>query len=98
MPGIPSYSNVTLKRGILAGDNEFFDWISTVNLNQVERRDVIISLLNEQHDPVMRWKISNAWPVKLEGPTLNATDNTVAIEAAGIGSRGHHDRKWLIAD
>eukprot|EP01035_Chromulina_nebulosa_P051453 gene51453-70053_t len=56
MPGIPKYSNITLKRGIYKGDNEFFKWLNTVKLNNIERRDITISLLNEEHAPVMVWK------------------------------------------
>ncbi len=80
MPGIPKFSNVTLKRGIVPSDNDFFDWINTIQLNKVERRDVTISLLNEEHEPVMIWQLQNAWPVSVEGPTLNATTNEIAIE------------------
>ena len=88
MPGIPKYSNITLKRGILAGDNEFFDWVKTVQLNKVERRDLVISLLNENHEPAMVWKAKNAFPVKLEGPILKATGSEVAIETLEIAHEG----------
>ena len=57
MPGLRKFSNITLKRGIVTGDNEFFDWLSTVKLNTVTQRDLIISLLNEEHVPVMVWKV-----------------------------------------
>ena len=88
MPGIPKYSNITLKRGIVAGDNEFFDWVNTVRLNKVERRDLVISLLNENHEPAMVWKAKNAFPVKLEGPRLKATGNDVAIETLEVAHEG----------
>lgn len=88
MPGIPKYSNITLKRGILDGDNEFIQWLSTVKMNTVERRDLIISLLNEEHEPVMTWKIHNAFPVKVEGPGLKSTGNEVAIESIELAHEG----------
>ena len=88
MPGIPKYSNITLKRGIVAGDNEFFDWIKTIRLNQVERRDLVISLLNESHEPAMVWKAKNAFPVRIEGPVLKATGNEVAIETLEVAHEG----------
>ena len=53
MPGIPQYSNITLKRGVFRSDNEFFNWLNTVKKNNIERRDLTISLLNEEHEPVM---------------------------------------------
>ena len=88
MPGIPKYSNITLKRGIVAGDNAFFDWVKTIQLNKVERRDLTISLLNENHEPAMVWKAKNAFPVKIEGPGLKATGNEVAIESLEIAHEG----------
>ncbi len=88
MPGLRKFSNVTLKRGIVKADNDFFRWLSTIKLNQVERRDVVISLLNEEHAPVMTWKIHNAFPVKVEGPGLKASGNEVAIESIEIAHEG----------
>lgn len=88
MTGIPKYGNITLKRGILPNDNEFFTWLNTTSLNKVERRDLIISLLNENHEPVMTWKAVNAFPVKIEGPGLKATGNEVAIESIEIAHEG----------
>ena len=88
MPGLRKFSNVTLKRGIVKADNEFFQWLSTIRLNKVERRDVVVSLLNENHEPVMTWKIQNAFPVKVEGPGLKASGNEVAIESIEIAHEG----------
>src|SRR6266852_284600 len=70
--GMKKYSNIVCKRGIYKGDNEYFKWLSTVRLNTAERRDLIISLLNDKHEPVMVWKVHNAFPVKVEGPQLKA--------------------------
>jgi len=88
MTGLRKFSNVTLKRGIVKADNDFFKWLSTIKLNKVERRDVVISLLNEEHAPVMTWKIHNAFPVKVEGPGLKASGNEVAIESIEIAHEG----------
>ena len=88
MPGIPKFSNITLKRGVVAANNEFYDWLNTTKLNQVERRDLIISLLNEEHEPVMSWKVVNAFPVKVEGPGLKSTGNEVAIETLELAHEG----------
>lgn len=88
MPGMQQFSNISLKRGITKGDNELFQWLNTVSLNTIERRDLTISLLNENHEPVVVWKIKNAWPTKVEGPTLNSTGNEVAIEHAELAHEG----------
>lgn len=88
MPGIPQYSNITLKRGVYRSDNEFFQWLNTVKMNNIERRDITISLLNEEHEPVMVWKIKDAWPCKVEGPSLNSTGNEVAVESIELCHEG----------
>jgi phage tail-like protein len=88
MPGLRKFSNVTLKRGIVKADNEFFRWLSTIQLNKVERRDVIVALLDESHAPVMVWKLQNAFPVKVEGPGLKASGNEVAIESIELAHEG----------
>jgi phage tail-like protein len=88
MPGLRKFTNIVLKRGVIKSDNEFLLWLSTVKLNKVERRDLIISLLNENHEPVMTWKAHNAFPVKSEGPQLKASGNEVAIESIEVAHEG----------
>jgi len=88
MPGMQQFSNITLKRGITRGDNELFQWLNTVKLNTIERRDLTISLLNEDHEPVVVWKIKDCWPSKVEGPSLNSTGNEVAIETVELQHEG----------
>jgi phage tail-like protein len=88
MPGLRKFNNITLKRGITKSDNGFAKWLSTVKLNAVERRDLVISLLNEEHQPVKVWKIHHALPVKVESPDLNASGNEVAIESIELTHEG----------
>ncbi len=88
MPGMQKYSNITLKRGTFQGDNEFYDWWKTTQLNTVERRDLIISLLNENHDPVFVWTAKNAWPLKVQSTDLKADGNEAAIETMEIAHEG----------
>lgn len=88
MPGRPKYSNIVLKRGIISGDNEFYTWMNTIKLNTVEKRDIIIKLLDEDHNPAMAWRVSKAFPVKLTGPSLNALGNEMAVETLELAHEG----------
>jgi phage tail-like protein len=88
IPGMQTQSPITMKRGIFAGDNEFYDWWNTVALNTIERRDVTISLLNEAHEPVVVWKVKNAWPTKVTSTDLNSTGNEVAVETLELTHEG----------
>jgi phage tail-like protein len=88
MPGLHKFSNITLKRGSVTGDKEFYLWINTVSLNQVERRDLSISLLNENHEPVFTWKVKQAFPVKVQASDLKSDGNEVAIESIELAHEG----------
>ena len=88
MPGMHKFSNITLKRGTMAGDSDFYRWINTINLTVSERRDIIISLLNETHAPVMTWKAKNAFPVKVQASDLKSDGNEVAIETLELAHEG----------
>lgn len=88
MPGQRKFSNITLKRGTFATDNQFYQWFNTVSLNTIERRDLIISLLNESHQPVVVWKVKNAWPAKITSTDLKADGSEVAIETLEIAHEG----------
>jgi len=88
MPGMQKFGNITLKRGTFKSDNEYFQWWNTVKLNTIERRDVTISLLNEEHSPVVVWKVKNAWPTKIQSTDLKADGNEVAIESIELAHEG----------
>ncbi len=88
MPGMQKFSNITLKRGTFLGDNDFRIWYDTIKLNKVERRNVIISLLDEEHEPIVTWSVQNAWPIKVQSTDLKADGNEVAIETIEIVHEG----------
>ena len=88
MPGQRKFSNVTLKRGTFSNDNQFYEWFNSVSLNTIERRDLIISLLNENHEPVVVWKVKNAWPTKITPTDLKSDGNEVAMESVELVHEG----------
>ena len=89
MPGMRKFSNITLKRGTVAGDSDFYKWVQNINLDAaVERRDITISLLDETHAPVMGWKAKQAFPIKLAASDLKADGNEVAIESIELVHEG----------
>lgn len=88
IPGKVKTNSIFLKRGIIQGNNDYFDWFKTAQLNAVERRDLTISLLNENHEPVVTWKLKNAFPIKMEWSDLKADANEAAIETIEIVHEG----------
>jgi phage tail-like protein len=79
LPGRVKYGNVVLKRGITA-DLALYQWFRAVAQGDFQPRNVLIVLLDAQRQDVRRWLARDAWPVKYEGPALNAKNNEVAIE------------------
>jgi len=80
MPGLRKFANITLKRGLMKADNDFFKWFNNFAGSNVERRDITISLLDENRAPAVTWKVQNAWPTKLECSNLSSMTSEVAIE------------------
>jgi phage tail-like protein len=87
LPGLNTYSNITLKWGITT-DTEFWDWRKKAADGKIERKNGSIILLDETGAEKIRWNFSDGWPTKWTGPTYNATGNEVAIETIEIVHEG----------
>ena len=81
-------SDITLKRGVFLNDDEFYKWYNTVALNTVEKRDIVISLLNEQHEPTLVWNIKECFITSIEFSNLNAEENGNAIDTMVLANHG----------
>ncbi|MDB4533898.1 phage tail protein [Vicingaceae bacterium] len=88
MSGLRKSSDVTVKKGIFADDKDYYEWFNAVAMNTPERKDVTISLLDEEHAPVMTWKLINAWPKKIASPDMKSDSSEVAIESIEIAHEG----------
>lgn len=88
IPGLKKHGNVTLKKGVYAGDSAFWDWFTDVQTNPDRREQVIIQLLDEEENPVVTWTVSNAFPVKVSGPDLKSDANEIAIESIELAHEG----------
>jgi phage tail-like protein len=80
LPGLLRLSDCILERGVVPPDNEFFAWLNTANVGAVERRDVVVSLLGEDHAPRLSWRLRNTFPVALDWSPLDAQHSQVLIE------------------
>jgi phage tail-like protein len=88
MPGLRRTSNIILKRGMFATDNDFYNWFNTIMGSTVTRRDITISLLDETNAPRVIWKIKNAWPSKVVYADLKAGASEIAIETLELVHEG----------
>lgn len=88
MPGIKKYSNIQLKKGVFVSDNKLFDWFNKIKMNTIQREAVTISLLDEEGNPKMVWKLNNAWPTKVTGVSLKSDGNEAAVEQVDLAHEG----------
>ncbi len=80
------YSDITLKRGLM--DRELWAWYRRTVHGNIERKSGTISLRDHSGKTVLSWFFFDAFPIKWEGPALNAASNTVASETLVLAHQG----------
>lgn len=74
------FPNLVLKRGMVQ-DSELIDWCrDAIESFEFEPRDLTVILLNEEHKPMVTWKVNHAYPVKWNVSDLNAEESKLTIE------------------
>ncbi|MGG1513803.1 phage tail protein [Paenibacillus oryzisoli] len=79
--------NIVLKRGI-ASSSDLWDWYNSAAQGKIKRKNGSIILNNALGDEVCRWEFTSAFPVKWNGPDLNATSVNVAVESIELVHEG----------
>jgi phage tail-like protein len=86
-PSRIKWSHLTLKRGMGIG-GALWDWHYSFVEGKGTRRDGLVMLLNDLHVPTNIWYFKRGLPVKYSGPSMNAAQNSVAIESIEIAHEG----------
>ena len=86
-PKNTTYPNLVFTRGLVNIDL-FFIWYKATSEGIIEQKNGTILLLNSQRIPVLWWTFKKAYPVKWEGPTLNASSDEIAIERIELVHQG----------
>jgi phage tail-like protein len=83
MPAQRQAPTISLKRGLINnGDiRALYSWVAQTQVNVIEKKDIFVRLLDETGEPVLSWKVLNAFPKQLDAPTFTANSNEVAIES-----------------
>ncbi|PLX24270.1 MAG: phage tail protein [Salinivirgaceae bacterium] len=78
-------SPLVLKRGFFNSNSSIAQWINNVLSNgfpgNVEAKDVVIQLINENDDPIISWTLYNTYPTKWEVSGFNAMENKMVVES-----------------
>jgi phage tail-like protein len=81
------WSKITLKKGLGAG-TALWDWHYGFVTGTGKRRDGLIVLANDLHLPAYIWHFRRGLPTRYAGPSLNASQSSVAIETIEITHEG----------
>ena len=80
LPIRTKYQNLTLKRGVVT-DSTIIDWcFNAFNTLSIDPVDMIINLLNKNHEPLYTWNIVHAWPKKWQVSDFSAEESKLVIE------------------
>lgn len=80
LPKGTSYDNLTLKRGIIK-NSKILNWCKQAVENlYFEPKNILVSLLNEDHSALCSWNVVHAYPVKWSFTGLNAESSELVIE------------------
>lgn len=85
--GLRKYTNIQLKRGYTRND-KLWRWFADTANGKDNRRDGIITLLDEERRPVLRWRVKSAWVNKLETGGFKASASEVLIETVELVHEG----------
>jgi phage tail-like protein len=80
LPVRAKFPNLVLKRGLLV-NSELIKWCrDAVDDYNIRPADLTISLLNQEHEPLITWNVVHAWPVKWAMTDFNAEESKIAVE------------------
>ena len=75
------YTELTLKRGLL-NDTAIFPWVKDCIENfDIKPKNVDVTLLNDEHQPLRTWHLVNAYPTKWNVSDFSAKNNAIVVES-----------------
>lgn len=84
LPVRTKYADLSLKRGMLT-DSKVVEWcLKAFENREFQPVQVNVLLLNENHQPIKRWEVIDAWPKKWSVSDLNAQENGLVIETLDL--------------
>ncbi len=80
LPTRTKYGNLVLKRGMLK-DSALISWFTDAFENFIFKpTNMNVYLLDENHEPSITWKFTQAYPVKWAISDFKAQENSIVVE------------------
>jgi phage tail-like protein len=90
LPVGTKYPHLVLKRGSpISRGSSLIQWVLNALLHfKFERCNVVVSLLDGEHAPIMTWNFKDAYPVKWSFSDMKSIDNAIMIETLELVHQG----------
>ena len=82
LPTRMKHPNLVLKRGVTTV-KDLQQWAQESFMGP-DRKEITLTMYNEQLEKIRIWSFKNAYPVKWTGPQFNSSQSAVATEAIEI--------------
>jgi len=80
LPTRAQYPNLVLKRGLVV-DSKLIKWATdAIEHFDIQTSTVMVTLLNENHEPLQTYQCIHAWPQKWNISNFNAEESKIVIE------------------
>lgn len=83
-----TFQDLHMERGMQPGDTYLMDWRDTIaeGNDEDELRDIVITQLDEEHEPLFEYTFDDAWIKYYKPPSLDAAaDGDIATEEVTLG-------------
>jgi phage tail-like protein len=87
LPGRVTFGNLTLKQGV-ADSTDLYEWFLKTGSGRSARKNVTVRLLALDMSPVRSWTLVDAFPVRWNGPSVQAGATDVAVESLELAHEG----------
>ena len=84
LPDRVTYEKLILKRGMLVGSKMIGWFKDAVESFKFDPKDITVTLLNAERQPLEAWSFIKAYPVKWSISTFNAQQNEIVIETVEL--------------
>ena len=81
LPKSAKFQNLVLKRALHALPSHIVKWAENAIYNfDFSTHQIVVSLLNEENEPIKNWNFIDAYPVKIQISDLSSKENSLVIE------------------
>ncbi|MBZ9751583.1 phage tail protein [Deinococcus sp. HMF7604] len=87
LPVRSKMGNLTLKRGVVAGQ-QLLEWYLDIVNGYLDTRNVTVIVYQAKGDVLVRFEFLQAYPVKWSGPQFAGTGDAVAVETLELAHAG----------